>query len=390
MVCKYAYIDNEEKEAKKNIASINIISPKKFKVEFIRPEDWKTFTDTESIKKILNKYDGILIDFRLDNEPVTLDDGTNFHTNYSGLALAQRIREVISFNKDFKDIPLVIISTDKYIESYNKEFTGHDLFIWKYLKKNLTNTESIETLIELSNGYKQIEACKSNLVNFEEIKNKLFKCTADYLNDVVENSINNLPENHVHARAYYILKKIVLQNGLLISEPLLAARLGIDIQKSKEWETLKNKFKNFKYNGIFSKLESKYWEKGFTEWWFTQISKNSHYLPLTSNQRVEMIKEKTKISDIKPIQEYEVQMGKLIFKGRQNYNTICKVTGLPISSEDAFMIFNPDLENWQYPEFVFIPAHYFPEKFNKAKKFEYRIDPREKLKEEMWEKRIDG
>lgn len=59
--------------------------------------------------------------------------------------------------------------------------------------------------------------------------------------------------------------------GLLIDEDLLAIRLGVDRQNSKEWDTLLEKLDCIKYTGTGSQHVARWWARGLNDWWTEEL-----------------------------------------------------------------------------------------------------------------------
>src|SRR5204863_9811044 len=128
----------------------------------------------------------------------------------------------------------------KLQKSYSRGKTRHDLFDQLYDKASVVeDAERVQLeLISLAEGDKKIVSQKSQF----EIS-RVLDIGEDRLGRLHRSLIKAFPtaEQPVHSHARFILRELILRPGPLINDELLAARLGIDKDRSSDWKKLINR-----------------------------------------------------------------------------------------------------------------------------------------------------
>lgn len=332
---KYLYIDDF------NDASIQAIKDGlsdtgTIDVDYTQVKEFKDLiTDFEGD---FNKYDGIILDLRLDLNPA-------LNVKFSATGLAQELKNRSAANEGIRDVPIILCSTDKNIrEYYNRDTTGHDLFDYRFLKEARPNWEKIASKLQsISNGY--------NLLN--ENKSDLSKILHRDINTIDTRIIGRLIDSEsifpTHYYVQHILKEIIRNPGPLINENLLAARLGIDISSSPEWQTLIDSiFLDEKYNGIFS--------DGWSRWWSDlviskfKIITGNRLSSLNAEKRVEHLIKNTGLEKIVPAKPISNSIS-------TNFWTICEYYKMPLDPLEGFRIlYKKDPKPWQEQQYLSFEA----------------------------------
>lgn len=290
--------------------------------------------------------DGLLLDLRLDRSPN--QDG--IRVNYRALALAQELRtrmtegEILSF-------PIVLWSVDQNFKvSYDRDETGHDLFDAQYFKGAI-NDEGRDVageMIALAEGYKTIRTYRSRTV--KNIYSRLVDLVEDYdvLDPRIAADIGQDRKFPAHIFARSIFRNLILASGPLVGEELLAARLGVDIESSPDWNKLLNKFASGAvYTGVFGTAWHRWWMFRIQERW-AEISPSAPLQSLTAEERVEILRKSQRLKELVPAKPLE-----------QGYSTnfwhVCKLLRAPISSRDAVQLF-ADRREWQDAVYCSIKA----------------------------------
>lgn len=348
MKYNFLYLDDEDISTVESYKDAIELRNKNIKIEIEKPLD--LVERIKNIKSNIQSIDGLILDLRLD-----MKASNNVRSDYRAPTLAQEIRTRSTEKNITKEIPIVLISTEEnYKKSYFNDQTGHDLFDKKYVKTNITKEAKQigEELICLAEGYKKINYIKSRFnsrhaIIFEILK--LNKKELDYLDEKILNlfcKTNKILPTHEYARK--VLNDLIFATGDLVNEYIVAARLGID-RESHGWKTLcKDILIEFKYNGVFSEAWPRWWMKGIANWW-NRINKNSQTLSiLDASERVEIIKKKTDIKNIKS--------AKVLQKGYSNkYWTYCQVYLKPIDPKDGLTLTGSN-KVWQEPNYISIKA----------------------------------
>lgn len=332
---KYLYIDDF------NDASILAIKDGLNDTEIIDVD----YTQVKEFKDLItdfegeySKYDGIILDLRLDLNP-------KLNVKFSATGLAQELKNRSAANEGVRDVPIVLCSTDRNIrEYYNRDTTGHDLFDYRFLKEARPKWEKIALkLRSISNGY--------NILNKD--KSDLSKILHRDINTIDTRIVGKLIDSEslfsTHDFVQQILKEVIRKPGPLINENLLAARLGIDILSSPDWQMLLDSvFEYEKYNGIFS--------DGWTRWWsdliigkFREIS-GIRLSSLSAEERVEELMKLTEFEKIVPAKPIPNSVS-------TNYWTICEYYKMPLDPLEGFrLLYKKEPKSWQDQQYLSFEA----------------------------------
>lgn len=338
MVTKYLYIDDEKEDLvdgiEKNLSSDQLSTD-------VKPAlSWDTEITNLIEKKGLDQYDGLLIDLQL---KFSINDSEQ--VKYFGPDLVQAIRTKVK-SGTIKDLPILLCSSEtKLLELFDK--TSLDLFDKKYDKvKDLVKDSVKIELISFSTAYKKLNAQEA-LQTILETDEDLFEFELEF---------NKLKTPHEQVN--FIYNQLILKPGLVIDESLLAIRLGVDINTSKDWEKLKNEILTaFKYRGILHEFNEKWWQSKLLRWWKENF-KNSLQV-VSASDRVMLLKEKFNLTEINP----------LPVPSHQRYETFwykCYLSDTPLESADGFKTIEMPKYFWQ--EYTYISLnHIWSEDRNVAK-----------------------
>ncbi len=278
----YLYIDDEnDTKVESLVESIN-----RHGNVIIKKFDSMLFADFVIwIQENRDNCHGILLDLILNEKKNSKDE----ISEYTAPVAAQYLRTLATDGK-IKDLPIVLCSTDDRLEKlYTNDLTSHNLFDMRFKKDDTDYYELIsKELNSLAIGYENILELKDidKILNID-ISNLNEKILARFLTE------KTIPE---HEKAQFILKELIFKTGPLIDEYVLASRLGIDIGKSKDWESLKEKLASAKYSGVF--------HEGWDRWWMFEVNnifksfsgQNLSYLD--AKERVGLLKEHMKLNEL--------------------------------------------------------------------------------------------
>lgn len=331
---KYYYIDDEDEWTIKAIAAgINVSDI--VEVEPLKLDNLREFDKlTEKLKDDWDKIDGILLDLKLNGS------GPNY-TNFSATSLAQWLRSYsVSENRPHK--PIVLLSNDLKCAHYAADITSHDLF---------------DLVLERNIDIPWIPFANQLNILAEEY-NRLNRDSDKDLNNILQygldiNSIFLAPfmkpdSFNVSRFAAMVIHDLFEHPGQLIDEPMLAARLGVDIEKSgEEWIKFRNThLKKTLYSGVFSALKTRYWSKEVI-CVVKELTGGKSLVSMPAFQRVETLKTVTKDAD-----------GLVAYQPEGHckssyYWTIDSVTCKPLDACEGYMLFEETgLKAWQEPRYV--------------------------------------
>lgn len=332
MPINYVCLDDEAAKVRPIIQLLEQSSPD-LKIDVRSPIQFD-----EEIRQISKlKLDGLLLDLRLDR--AADDDGAR--VNYRALSLAQELRTRMT-ESEITPFPIVLWSVDDNFKvSYDKDETSHDLFDRQYYKASITDKKVhiAREMIALATGYKAISALKSKTVKsiysrIIDLPDAFDVLDARIAGDIAEN--RSYPA-HVFARS--VLRNLILGSGPLIDEQLLAARLGIDIEKSPDWTKAKVKFAApAAYTGAFADAWPRWWMFKLSAAW-SKIHPNAALQRLEAEERVQILRKALRLPQLTAAEP-------LVEGYDRRYWYVCKLLHAPISPTDAVQL-SVDRREWQ-------------------------------------------
>ena len=134
----------------------------------------------------------------------------------------------------------------------------------------------------------------------------------------------------IHEYSQHFLKEVIRKPGPLVQEKLLAARLGVDIERSIDWGDLISKFfGESKYTGVFSDA----WDR----WWMDLVLERFKLLTgkrlasLNAQQRVSSLIDATNLKKITPAEPIDKSVSSTFW-------TICEYFKKPLDPLEGFKI----------------------------------------------------
>ena len=349
--------------------------------------------------------DGVILDLWLDRYAPPTEEEDRKKQDYRALSLAQELRTRAT-EGNVGEFPIVLFSYDEKLNySYNKDDTGHDLFDMKCLKDSLedfgdTSKKVATRLVSLSRGYEQIldaRRRKGGDKSAQFYKFLSFESDPGFLDPRLlayfEGRETPIP---AHEYARFILTQLLESpdhlkhpleiSGPLIPEDILAARLGVDIEESDEWNrVLEGIPEEAKYKGPFNEGWDRWWMHYVEKWW---ESLSSNGLPLRrarAEKRVEILKEALDITGLTPatplLEEYSSE-----------FWTVCQGSASssakdPLDPIDGFTLDRKNKQPWQDELYISEERAIEGIHFQKG----YQIDPLEKeLLEELKQSQRDS
>ena len=321
MAYKYLYIDDNKKEEADGVIAgltLNDILSVEFKNPTGEWEQERNRIESDEFKQ----YDGLILDLNLEENK---NPENQKLSRYKGSTLAQEIRN-LSRSRKIKETPIVLLSATKNLTSLFDE-TNKDLFDLIISKESLTGKDEYETNI------KKLEAIAQAYVVLSNERNSSVILATDFENEDIRflSEIEHQLGKPSHSISNFFIKDILEKNGVLISEEILFARLGVDIKTSKSEDILKIKsfFSESQYTGIFSSGWNRWWMSKIEKLW-KSISENKTLRSLDAEQRVSVLNDKFKLT---------LKASVLDSKSKSlKFWTICKGTGRPIDNVDGLLV----------------------------------------------------
>jgi hypothetical protein len=371
---KYLYVDDNDKGKesvqgflKKDKTPTDVIETKEnfeLSIDVIKPTEKR-----KDIIKMLTDYDGLIVDQQLDEKP----NSEGSVSDYLGSSLASDIRVVESGkiqNGEDASKPIILFSANPNVPStlYSLGEEIFDLKIYKimgdgkYFDFDRYTPMYKSQMISLVKGYEVLKELKAKEQEFKkqnpekQDSNPPFICKSlkldDNLNLIDGRFLDELKRRNdltAHSKASFILNELIIKQGILVDEDILAVRLGIDRKKSQEgWHKVLTDLKEFKaeYQGVFCEGWPRWWMPMVEKWWSERMQEESYLQFLSASERVKIISQKLEI-------HLEVAVAESKFSDNDEYWTVCDFTKEPLAIENGLMIPGQDgLYPWQEAKYV--------------------------------------
>ena len=309
----------------------------------------------KELLQMLNDYDGLIIDQQLDEKEIVDNENNAYYADYSGSSLAIDIRikenEIRIANGKDISIPIVLYSANvnvpKTIQRLSEEIV--DLKIYKADKDFLTSIPVYQKqMVSLVNAYNRIKKTGS-ITECLGLDEKLGIIDSRFIEE-----LKRREKCTAHTKAVFILKELIIKQGILIEEDILAARLGVDKEKSKQgWSKVIASLKEFgaDYRGVFCDGWSRWWMPMVDEWWYSIIDSDTYVRFYDAKQRTKLISEKLDGIQLVPAEV------KSKYSIHNEYWTVCDISKEPLDIEDGLLLSGQeDLYPWQDAKYVSIQS----------------------------------
>lgn len=307
---------------------------------------------TEKIKQCIsndNEIAGILVDLCLDGE------GEN-RMNFTAPTLAQHIRS-LAVKGEVPHLAIVLCSTNSNLKaSYNSDKSSHDLFDYKFQKGDDIKWEKVSLKMNaIASAYSYLNENTTDDIKTIIGRDDINHFDRRVLERFIGNDITFTPYEIIN----FIVKDLLQHPGVLLKESIVAARLGVNISESADWENLINKFSDAKYSGILSSGWNRYWvDKVNTI--FEYITDGQILQTLDAGERVEILKDKLKLNDL-------ITATPIEFCESSYFGTICEGTKRPLDPSEGYEVYESyELRPWQDPKYISLYA-FQSEKYKEIK-----------------------
>lgn len=293
--------------------------------------DWN-----EQVARLKSKdYDGLILDLKLDETPVSGGRRADFR----GSSLAQQLRD-LQKEGTLPAFPILLFSGEEKIRS-SLDFTGQDLFDLCIDKGGI----NVWSMMELTTQLIELAECYNRLNKKEDVVEMLrapFSVDERFLD-----TISCLQqENSVSACVHLLLKEFIIKPGLLVDDSLLAARLGIDKNMSKEaWGEVLALFEKAQYRGVLGNGWKRWWMRGINEVW-KELSGGRFLQLMDAKERVTVLNSVLGITSIVPAQP-------LLYSESSKFWAVCNGTDAPIDPIDGFVITGQE-PHYPWQDFLYV------------------------------------
>ena len=326
----YLYLDDAQlDESRDKVSGLSMQDVLYVKVEQNLP-GWKQ--QMERLKNV--DYDGLILDLKLDELPI--DDGQ--YAGYRGTTIAQLIRD---YQKEgtLKAFPMLLFSGEDNMKRA-LDNTGRDLFDMIIEKGSL----NINTLQKLPRQLAELSECYKRLNGGEDARNMIK--AQGYVDERFMDALHTLQTEDSNASCVrFLLNEFLLKPGLLIDETLLAARLGVDKDKSgRGWNAVLKLFEKARYDGIFGESWARWWMRSINTIW--KENTGTVLQQLEAEERIDLLKKVLGCEEI-------VAATKTKYAEGNSFWAVCCGTGKPLDPIDGFEVMGQDTSYpWQDLQYV--------------------------------------
>lgn len=307
---------------------------------------------------------GVLADLRLDD--VRSEGGMAIR--YRAVSLAQELRTRMT--EGITSFPIILWSSDaKLRESFNNDTSAHDLFDRVYHKSQFTS-HAVNVAAELSSladGYRKIATATAKAkFTFTRLL-ALAEEHIQALDPRIGDHLARKPAYPVHEYGRYILRELIESSGPLVNEGTLAARLGVDIASSADWEVCKKLVTEFAgYRGPFATAWPRWWSFLIDAWAAAIAPGPLRLRQLTATERVHVLRSAVSLSHLKPATP-------IVAGYSDRFWTECVTYKRPLDPIDGVLVDRPARRPWQDAVYTSLKAVLERD----AARHNIRIDPLE-------------
>lgn len=302
-----------------------------------------------AIEKYVAEQDGdygLLLDLRLD---VDVDANGN-RVAYRGPTLAQELRTRMA-EGGIPAFPIVLWSVNtKFKISYFGDESSHDLFDDVYGKDSDIVDRPAEVATQLSSlaeGYSVLRKLKKE--NALAILDLHAEQESAVYSHFIDEYLGIARYQSPHEVAYFILNELVRAPGLLVSEALLAARLGVDISTSgSSWVELLARLESTRYQGPFNHGWPRWWWFRVEDWWAALAEDIPDLRSLDSAERITHLNNIFGLSLVAP--------APIAIGYSTKYFSICAGHKKPLDPIDGLSVVVKSSRSWHDNAFVSVDA----------------------------------
>ncbi|HTZ54799.1 MAG TPA: hypothetical protein VMB20_07015 [Candidatus Acidoferrum sp.] len=288
-----------------------------------------------------DKYDGLILDLRLDEQ-----QNEGYKADYFSNLPARFVRD-LAFSKSGRDVPVVMLSgTNNLREFYRPDFASHDLYDAKYDKADVPDRAAViaAELASLVEAYGRVSSARSN--KQQGFLEMLGTAEDGHFVDARIGDKFLSVDAPVHEYVRYIKTEIIDQPYPLVSEQLLAARLGVDTE-SRGWQALLAKLEPFKYTGILCDAWPRWWWDSVSAWLKENLPE-SRFQQITAAERIELIGS-LGLEDLHSAAP--IEPGYLT-----RFWGMCDVLKRPVDPANAFVSNQTSSQPWHDPRYISFKA----------------------------------
>jgi len=344
MTSNFIYIDDASEETIASLVDAVVGDRESVGIEYVPVREFEDLMST--INAAAKRDCGFILDWRLD-QLANIDGKT---ATYKAAALAQEMRSR-GAEGVIPERPIILWSTDDKLQnSFFADHTSHDLFDLVHHKDQLVDDAGRVRLelVEAFSAY--VLAAKTRSASVEEAlatsESVLSRCDVRFIDTAIR-----ARSGSIHDWLRFVFKQVVRVRGVLVDEELLAATLGVDSQRSDDWNPLLDLLPDdSRYRGPFSRAWKRWWGRQIIQGWWKVVSSGAgSLLSLTAQERCRILVEFTGLQNLVPSEP-------ILPTYSARFSTICLATSCPLDVVDGVQVIGHELQPWQDREYVCLDA----------------------------------
>jgi hypothetical protein len=251
-----------------------------------------------------------------------------------------------------RSFPIILWSINqKFESSFSGDETSHDLFDAVYGKDEAVIKDSTRVqreLCALASGYEAIGGV-SDVGAVASVLGRREMVDQPVYGEFFAACSEAAGRTSRHDLARLIMRTLVLRDGLLVDEGLVAARFGIDRDKSAgAWSAFLTIISAAKYGGPFADGWCRWWWYDLEDWWLTLRERQTNLRRLAASERVAILNDRfgLELRSANPIQDgYS-----------DRFFAVCVATDRPLDPIDGLRVLTPGSRSWNEQRYVSVIA----------------------------------
>jgi hypothetical protein len=307
------------------------------------PATWESAIEDITRRLTGREFDGLLLDFRLDEFPSATN---NVKVRYTAESLVNELRRHSVEGAD-KSYPIVLWSTADNLSlyfSFNPSYTGLYDGIWDKAAAGQSAYEYGNILISLADGYQKLHTAAKRGQALHVVLNCRATAVLLEMEQAFTTKIKQAPYTFNYAT--FIINRILRYNGVLIDLPTAAALLGIDGVTHAGTVVAKSATKQrpIVYSGVFSEASPRFWRDDLLGA-LNELSNGGFWLHLKAEERVSILVKKLRLRNLRPAKAIYVDY-------QTDFDCVCAKTLKPLSRRNGFRLHAAVLDAWIEPRYI--------------------------------------
>lgn len=307
------------------------------------PATWEAAISGITERLTSRKFDGLLLDFRLDEFPI---GDTNAKVKYTAESLINELRRQSVEGTD-KSYPVILWSTAVNLAWYfsiNPSYTGLYDGIWDKEEVRADAPAYGKRLAAIASGYSRLHTAAKK----GEALHIVLNCRASAVLAEMEQAFTAKIKQAPYAFNYatFIINRILRCNGVLVDQATVAAILGItpSAAAAAVIGKLGTAASPIRYSGVFAGHDERYWRDDLLSA-LNQLAPSGRWLHLGAAERVAILKKKLRLQKL-------TAAGPIHPSYQTDFDCICSSSRQPLARRNGYRLHPKLLDPWIEPLYI--------------------------------------